>query len=271
MKKIGEGHKSEVFLQDDGRILKLFVPEFAHLAAEEANIAKMLERSAVNAPRFVARTTVDARPGIIFGNLQVGMTISAAVRQQPWRLTHFAGQLAEMHTAVHDCSSSELPSQRQQLQHEIETGRDLDTQLKTRALEALDRLPDDNAVCHNDIHMLNVIVHPEESMIIDWMLATRGNPAADVASAVLQLRFGERPGGILAGTALELGRAVFWRSYLRNYLRLRPQISDELPEWEFPAAVALAGRREGRMRSQLIRRIESLGSGARSQPGGNSA
>ena len=74
----------------------------------------------------------------------------------------------------------------------------------------------------------------------------------------MQLRFGEKPGGILAGTALELGRAIFWRAYLRRYLELRPQLASEIESWELPAAVALAGRREGRMRSQLMARIDTL-------------
>ena len=54
--------------------------------------------------------------------------------------------------------------------------------------------------------MLNVIVSPGNSMIIDWMLATRGNPLADIASAVLQLRYGELPRGLIARSALGMGK-----------------------------------------------------------------
>jgi aminoglycoside phosphotransferase (APT) family kinase protein len=106
--------------------------------------------------------------------------------------------------------------------------------------------------------MLNVIVSPGNSMIIDWMLATRGNPLADIASAVLQLRYGELPRGLIARSALEMGRGVFWRVYLKTYLNIRPAPPEELKRWELPVAVALAGRREGKMRSQLLQRIDSL-------------
>ena len=51
MRKIGAGHKSEVFVQDDGSILKLFVPEFVALAPVEVEIARALERAGVAAPR----------------------------------------------------------------------------------------------------------------------------------------------------------------------------------------------------------------------------
>lgn len=60
MIKIGEGHKSEVFLLPDGRILKLFFPHLAELAPEEAEIARSLGRSLVqlaNSRRCTHRCT----------------------------------------------------------------------------------------------------------------------------------------------------------------------------------------------------------------------
>jgi aminoglycoside phosphotransferase (APT) family kinase protein len=106
--------------------------------------------------------------------------------------------------------------------------------------------------------MMNVIVDDDGSMLIDWVLATRGNPLADVAAAVLQLRYGDRPRGLLARLALEAGRAAFWRLYLRRYLQLRASDTAELARWELPVAVAFAGRREGRMQAQLLRRVARL-------------
>lgn len=258
MIKIGEGHKSEVFLLPDGRILKLFFPHFAELAPEEAEIAVMLSHASVQAPRVDEVRNVDGRPGLVFGNLEVGKTISDAVRSKPWQLIGAAHELAAMHASVHECTSDELPPQRERIRREIETGKGLNTDVRNSALRVLDELPDGNTVCHNDIHMLNVIVSPGNSMIIDWMLATRGNRLADVASAVLQLRFGELPQGLIARSALEMGRTVFWRVYLRKYLSIRPAPVEELERWELPVAVALAGRREGTMRSQLLHRIDSL-------------
>jgi len=258
MKKIGEGHKSEVFVIDDGRILKLFFPHFAELAPAEADIAAILERSEVDAPRAEEVVEVDGRPGIVFGNLEVGVTISAAVRQYPWRLAKYARDLAVMHAAVHDCTSGDLPSQRQRLIEEIESCGVISASIRTSALQMLESLPDADTVCHNDIHMLNVVVHPVHSKIIDWMLTTRGNALADVASAVLQLRFGEQPKGLMARTAIELGRAFFWKSYLRNYLKIRPDTKRDLARWELPVTVALAGRREGRMQRQLVHRVDQI-------------
>lgn len=262
MNKIGQGDKSEVFELPDGRILKLFVPHFAYLAPVEVEISHMLARAGVWVPRVDETIEVDGRPGIVFGNLRAGRTLSREVRARPWRIVPAARALAELHAAVHECASRELPSQRVRLEEEIRGSDAVTDTTRRTALEALARLPDADTVCHNDIHMLNVIEHPGGSMLIDWALASRGNPLADVAGALLQLRFGEQPRSFAAKTALELGRALFWRTYLRRYRQLRPIREDEFRRWELPVAVALAGRRAGRMRRQLVDRIDRLvGSG----------
>jgi aminoglycoside phosphotransferase (APT) family kinase protein len=258
MRKIGEGDKSDVFLRDDGSVLKLFVPHYADLAPIEHDIADMLGRAGVLAPPVTEAIEVDGRPGLVFGTLEAGHTLSREVRARPWRVGAAARQLAELHAAVNECHSSELPSQRERLVDEIDSAHGVPKEVKHAALTTLEALPDGDAVCHNDIHMLNVIVHPSGSTIIDWVLATRGNPIGDLAGAVLQLRFGEQPRGIVARAALETGRAVFWRAYLRRYRQLRPFDRDQLTRWELPVAVALAGRRAGRMREQLLGRISQL-------------
>jgi len=259
MRKIGSGHKSDVYVLPDGRILKLFVPEFVSLASVEIEISRLLARAGVPAPRVAETMEMEGRPGIVFDNLRAGETLSNAIRNRPWQILAGARDLAELHFAVHACRSAELPSQRERLKAEIRAASGVSEADRQTALGSLASLPDGNIVCHNDIHMLNVILHPAGSMLIDWVLATRGNPLADVAAAVLQLRFGEQPRGFAARTALELGRAVFWRAYLRRYLALRHCDTTELARWELPVAAGLAGRREGRMRRQLLDRVAHLG------------
>lgn len=268
MRKVGEGDKSEVFALQDGRILKLFFTHYADLAPEEAAVSEMLARAGVQAPRVDETVEVDGRPGIVFANLREGQTLSSAVRSRPWQILVAARELADMHASVHDSSSCELPSQRRRLEDEIRSAECISDQARSTALHVLAELPDGETVCHNDIHMLNVIVHPAESMIIDWVLATRGNPLADIAGAVLQLRFGEQPRGLIARLALELGRSLFWRWYLRRYLELHPGRREELLRWELPVAAALAGRREGRMRQQLLKCIDSRLGIERCRPAG---
>ena len=265
MRKIGEGDKSEVFVQPDGRILKLFFDHYAELAPVEADMSAMLVQAGVDAPNVDECVIVDGRPGIVFGNLPEGITLSSDVRKRPWGIVSAARSLAMLHVSVHECSSDELPSQRERLVSEVESSDAISSETRDLALRVLGGLPDGTTVCHNDIHMLNVIVHDSGAALIDWVLATRGNPAADVAGAILQLRFGEQPQGLVAKVAQEAGRAAFWRLYLRRYLSLRPMADDELLRWQLPVAAALAGRRAGRMRAQLQGHIAHLLEGKRRQ------
>lgn len=265
MKKIGEGDKSEVFVLPDGRILKLFFGHYAELAPVEADLSTMLVRAGVDAPSVDERIDVDGRPGIVFGNLREGITLSSDVRKRPWGIISAARSLARLHATVHECSSEELPSQRERLVSEVESSNAISNEARDLALRVLADLPDGTTVCHNDIHMLNVIVNASGATLIDWVLATRGNPAADIAGAILQLRFGEQPQGLIASVAQEVGRATFWRLYLREYLSLRPVAEDELLRWQLPVAAALAGRRAGRMRAQLQGHIAHLLQGKRRQ------
>ena len=263
MRKIGEGDKSEVFVLPDGRILKLFFDHYAELAPIEADLSTTLVRAGVDAPCVDECVDVDGRPGIVFGNLREGITLSSHVRKRPWGIVSAARSLAKLHASVHECSSEELPSQRERLEDEIESSDAISSETRERALLVLADLPDGTTVCHNDIHMLNVIVHSSGATLIDWPLATRGNPTSDLAGAILQLRFGEQPKGLVAKVAQEAGRAAFWRLYLRQYLSLRPVADVELLRWQLPVAAALAGRRAGRMRAQLQEHIARLLEGKR--------
>ena len=256
MRKIGEGTKSEVFLLPDGRILKLALAPYTALAADEATILTHLERAGVRAPRVVETVQIGGRLGLVFDNVTVGATLSHVVHSRPWRIRAAACHLAALHLAVHARSAPELASQRERIEEQIHAASVVSHRARQAALEVLRDLPDDEAACHNDMHMLNVIVDAGGTMmIIDWALATRGNPLADVATAALQLRFGELRGQPLTRAAVEAGRALFCRAYVQRYLELSPGATAELTRWELPVAVALAGRREGRMREQLLRRV----------------
>lgn len=262
MRKIGQGDKSEVFTLPSGGILKLFFPHYAMLAPVEHGISRILVAADVPAPRVEKIMEMNGRPGLVFRDLREGETLSRAVRARPWEVFGAARRLAKLHASIHERSAPELPSQRARLAEEIRTSDAVTDAVRQRALATLNDLPDGTAVCHMDVHMLNVIVHSDEPVLIDWVLAVQGNPLADVAAAVLQLRFGEYPRALAARGALVLGRAAFCRTYLRHYLALRSCRAEQVTRWELPVAVALAGRRAGRMRQQLLSRIDALCAGA---------
>jgi aminoglycoside phosphotransferase (APT) family kinase protein len=262
MRKLGAGLSSEVYEQRDGRILKLFLRECADLARDEARNLRALGRAGVPVPRLVDEVSIDERMGLVFDSPRAGRSLYDELRSKPWRTLAHARLLAQLHADVHEHSCAELPSLRDRLTQQISAGQCLPAAVQDSALEMLNRLPDSDAVCHNDLHGSNVIFADGGPVIIDWVRAERGQPLADVASTVIKYQLRRsKPGG---SAALRRGAAtVFGRAYLHHYRRLRPHSADQLRAWLIPIAAAYAVNREGEERSRMIafacRQIAQIG------------
>jgi aminoglycoside phosphotransferase (APT) family kinase protein len=141
---------------------------------------------------------------------------------------------------MHAQHVSDLPRQRQRLQGQI--GRTtLAPETKAAVLAFLDRLPDDQVLCHGDFHPENILMTADGPVIIDWVDATQGHPLADVARTSLLLRLGGIPAHVNENERQQLTqmRQLFCEAYLERYLQLRPASAEAISRWEAPVA---AGR-----------------------------
>ena len=75
-------------------------------------------------------------------------------------------------------------------------------------------------------------------IIIDWNTACAGNPLADVARTSLLLRLGSVPGFMARRWLIETLRGLAHSLYLKRYLKLNDNVSDEVLAWELPVAAA---------------------------------
>ena len=160
------------------------------------------------------------------------------VVSRPWTILKSARLLAEFHAAMHDQSASDLPPQRDLLEGKIRAANGLSDRARAAALDALARLSDDTAVCHGDFHPDNVIMLSRGPVIIDWQLATRGNPLADVACTSLLLLTANLPPDKGWRRLVETSRKLFNRHYLGRYLQLRRIAHSEFSAWLLPYATA---------------------------------
>jgi aminoglycoside phosphotransferase (APT) family kinase protein len=134
-----------------------------------------------------------------------------------------------------------LPSQRERLRDKIERAKGLSSDLREAQLEALERMPEGDRLCHGDFHPGNVIITKQGPIVIDWIDATRGNPLADVA----------RTSVILLGSEASRRRNRLWKAvaewyhrlYLKRYLELLGKQREEYKTW-YPI-VAAARMSEG--------------------------
>jgi uncharacterized protein (TIGR02172 family) len=218
------GRTAEVYAWEGDRILKLYhawCPD--NWVDFEARVARSVQQAGIPAPAAGDIIEIDGRRGILYQRVD-GPSMLAAINKNPFKLPAYAAMLASLHLEMHRAAAPDLLSQREGMQRSIQSAKALPEDLRRRALQALESLPDGERLCHGDFHPGNVILTSQGPAIIDWMTATRGHPAADVARTRLLLTLGQPPNGGLANFFILLGRRLYYRTYLKRYAESAPQV-----------------------------------------------
>lgn len=179
-------------------------------------------------------------------------------KAKPGRFFRFARLLAELQAELHTCRVPELPSLRQRLEKKIRETEMLPSDVRRAILATLDKLPDDDCLCHGDFHPDNVLLTARGPIIIDWTDATRGSPLADVARTSLLLRVGALPPGPSALWLLRVGRRWFHLAYLKRYFQLRPGDPRQLSAWQPVIAAARLKEKIPGEQEQLFALIKGI-------------
>ena len=229
---IAHGRTADVYHWDEGHILKLFHNWFALPNIEyEYKIARAVHDSGVKSPAVKELIQVQGRNGLIYERV-AGEPMFDKLLRKPWMVFRYARLLARVHAQMHDhvFDSPGIPAQRTRLENKISHTAALSASLKASLLHAVQSLPQGDRVCHGDFHPANVLVLGEESNVIDWMDASRGNPLADVARTSIIARGGaesRETSNFLLKSFVKILHSV----YLRQYFRLRPGGEDEYRRW----------------------------------------
>jgi len=230
---IGRGARADVFAWGEDKCLKLYWKGTDPAGvAGEAEATRIIHQAGLAVPECFGTVTVEGRPGIVFERIR-GPSMREVLLQRPWLTAGLARMTAELHAAMHEIAAPDIyPAQRPGLVRRIGAAGQLSGEVKEAVLRALATLPDDNRLCHTDLHPGNILMGPGGPVIIDWQSPRRGSAAADVARTVLLLRGAVRhikqP---LARGAVSLLTPVFLRAYLRRYGQLRPLPRAEIERW----------------------------------------
>ncbi len=96
------------------------------------------------------------------------------------------------HADVMRSSSTDLPTLGDVLAANIDA-TDLDASRNAATKDRMLTLPDASDVLHGDFHPGNVIISSDGAVVIDWIDATQGAPAADTARTLWLLSPATRP------------------------------------------------------------------------------
>lgn len=103
-----------------------------------------------------------------------------------------AEDFACVHYKMHQCRAGGLEEGKVRLERLLRRSeKNLGTDLTTRCLKLLEKLPEGDRLCHNDFHPGNILYNDNNEMtVIDWSDATCGDPLSDVARTVQMFDYG---------------------------------------------------------------------------------
>jgi hypothetical protein len=175
---LGDGKEAEVYEYGDVA-LKLYRPKASKSAAfrEAANLA-VLEPLALQAPKVHAVGKYNGRWGLLMDRAP-GCCFADAMTS-PTRTSMYLNEMVRLHRRIHERAGVGLPSLRARLAGNIKRAERLGAASRDRLLIELAAMPDGDRVCHGDFHPRNILGSPGSAVIVDWLDACSGNPAADV-------------------------------------------------------------------------------------------
>jgi Ser/Thr protein kinase RdoA (MazF antagonist) len=231
---LASGRTAEIYPWDDGRILKLHRAGSARSEAlRELVVNRRVTDVGIPAPRVFEGDAADGlvevgdRVGILFERVD-GPSMLADLATHPWRLTHHARTLAELHARMHDheVTGAQLDDQKARLAKAISASARMTPEIDAASVvRILDKLPGGNRVCHGDVHPDNLVLvgggSGAKAVALDWENATQGDPAADVARTVLilMLASGTPESSLWERVLARVFGRCFLRVYLSAYLR----------------------------------------------------
>lgn len=236
--RIGIGREAEIFILNHEWVVKLFYSRTAEQIKNEVQINQLIYKAGLPVPAAIKTFETDGQLGIVFERLP-GKTMLAEMSTKPWKIFRYAKQLAGFHSIIHEKIISGLPEQRLQLIQKIQSVETVSEEIKILALGILNSILKGEQLCHGDYHPDNLIMTGNNLKIIDWTVASAGNPIADLALTSVLLQLGALPPDtpLFTRWAVTIGRKLFHHYYLSHYLKLNPDHKNEYKKWLLPVAI----------------------------------
>jgi aminoglycoside phosphotransferase (APT) family kinase protein len=225
---------SEVLEWEDGRALKLFLPDYPRAKVElEFLVTRAIHGAGLPVPKVFELVEIEGRFGIVMERI-VGTSMLEHVQGRPWQFLKAVRELAELHAQIHGCQApAPLPTLHERMAARIAQARLCEAD-KQRARVEMSKLPGGDALCHGDFHPQNVLWTARGPVIIDWETASRGPPLGDVACTCRLIRKASLPprSPFCTRAILLVARGIIERTYVQRYLELRPGSRTEIAAWQ---------------------------------------
>ena len=236
-------YTSEVYDLDGLRVLKLFREGRSRdLVEQEFANLRAVNHCTIPTPKAYELMECDGRYGFTMEKIRP-VTLQRVMEQNPLTLFWVAEKMAKLHVQMHNSSISQIPEgvlpDQLEFFEKVILGSHLFSSMEVIRLTSLLRILSEHTrktICHGDFHSRNILKDGHHYYIIDWPLATLGDPCVDVAATYLALNvIGAKE---QKNPARELYVKMLAKCYLKEHLYLTGQKRDEIFRW-MPVCAAL--------------------------------
>ena len=239
LKKIGEDNIAEIFQYSGDKILKLYKDGMnIHGCENEYNITRYINDCLGIAPRAYEIVRINGKIGAVYEKVQ-GKNMLHSIMSNPMGLKNEGCKLAKYHLEVHKNVNINIQLVKDKLKQDISKVQELREEEKENIILYLNKLPDDNKLCHFDFQPGNIIIKDKKPVIINWMTACKGDAAADVARTLLILKYGQNKGtSKITKKIFEKFQEKLYEYYKDEYLKLSNCKDVYIERWILPVAAA---------------------------------
>jgi aminoglycoside phosphotransferase (APT) family kinase protein len=258
---LAAGRTAELYPWEGDQVLKLFHAWFpAESVEHEAQLARAVAATGLPVPAVGEILPVGDRLGLVYERVD-GRPMVEELAAKPWTMVRLARLLADLQAEIHaHVLDGGLPSLRRRLARKIEGAAGLDAGLRSRALAALASQPDGDRLCHGDLHPGQVMLTANGAVVVDWIDAAVGDPAADLARTSVILRGARAEAGL--PWRLRMMAGWYHQVYLKRALQLGATRQEVRPWVPIVAAARMdEGIEEiqGWLREQAARGLSGTG------------
>lgn len=167
----GEGGTAISYSHKDGKTLaKLFMAGMgAEMAEREFLVNKTVYEMGIPTPKPLRLVTDGARFGAEYELIRNKRSFTRIISQEPQQLEPLSLRFANLAREIHrtPADTTRLPSMRELIKAQIVRYTDVPGDIREKALQFLESIPDTPTCLHGDLHIGNIITDGEHTLWID--------------------------------------------------------------------------------------------------------
>jgi len=226
-KIIGVGNTAVVYEWGENKVLKLFNLGYPKESIEkEFRNAKAIETMAFGKPKAYEIILNENQIGIIYNRIDGDSLLDWVIKTQD--VNQCAIYMAELHKSILQNKISNVPSYKDFLKSNLECTPSVNSNNREETLLLLDKLLDEETLCHGDFHPGNILMSEGQLMVIDFMNICHGSYLYDVARTVFLVEYTPAPMDAENRESILYLKKALSTAYLKEMNVTREMIKDYL-------------------------------------------